>query len=489
VTATLPRPGDAVQLSNSPFPSTPASLTGPWFVVGLSEKGPLRAVPIESLAQFVSTFGERVTYGLLYDVLDEYFSEGGSLAYVGRVVGPAAASATAVLKDASTGESLKVTASGPGAWGNEIKVKVTNNTTTFKLEVLLNNVLVEVSPELSSQAAAVSWAVNSFYIEIAIGTSTELPKTQEPTLANGKDDRNNIGDTNWKAALQLFGRNLGPGQVSQAGRNTNQAYKDTLEHGLIFNRFALLDPPQSASVATVTSAATALRGTNDIYGAMFAPWITIPGVLPNTTRTVPPSALVAAKISQSDGEGNSPNKAAANLLGKSIRAIGLEVAQFENAAKEGFDITRDEMYSKGVNLIIFEEGSYMVYGWRALVDPNGALQDWLDAGNCRLRMAIVAKGNIIAKKFVLDEIDAAGVTFGEFEGELNAMLTDYWKKGSLYGKTAEEAFQVDTGPSINTPATIRNKEMKAAIALRMSENSEMVVIIISKVPVTQNLPV
>lgn len=486
MTATLPRPGQYTQLSSSPFPISQPAVTSGWFVTGLAEKGPLKATKIESLTQFIEKFGQRVSYGMLYDALDEYFSDGGNAAYVGRVVGPAAVSASHTLTDASAGESLKVTAIGPGEWANTFKIKVTRTGEEFVIEVFNGAVLLEVSPSFTTQLAAVNWAQYNPYITIALGASSLLPKTQEVTLENGKDDREHVVDESWRTAQELFLKGLGPGQISQAGRTGEQAHKDLLKHAMEFNRFALLDPPQSSVVSTVDGSALALRGTNDIYGVMCAPWITIPGVLPGTTRFVPPSAFVAAKIAESDAEGNSPNRPPANVRGKSKRAIGLEQPPFTGAS--GPEVTRDTMYSAGVNIIIEENGVVMLYGWRSLVDPNGANQDWLDAGNCRLRMAIVAEINRIAKKYVLDEIDGQGKTLKEFEGEIKSMLSKYWEQGSLFGKTAEEAYLVEVGANVNTPETIKNKEMKAAVTLRMSENSELVFTVVSKIPVTQLLP-
>jgi hypothetical protein len=46
---------------------------------------------------------------------------------------------------------------------------------------------------------------------------------------------------------------------------------------------------------------------------------------------------------------------------------------------------------------------------------------------------------------------------------------------------------VDVSSNVNTPQTIANREMHAAISLRMSEDAELVVIEFAKVPVTQSL--
>ncbi len=252
MTATLPRPGDSVTVTTSPFPTVPITTTGTWFVAGLTEKGPLKALRVESLQDFVNKFGGRQSWSVLYDAIDEYFSDGGAQAYVGRVVGPANKVASHILEDASAGESLKAEAIGPGEYANNIKVKITKTSETFVVEVLVGAVVVEISPVFTTQAAAVSWSQLSSYILLKLGASSLLPKTQEVTLAGGEDNRAGIVDASWVTALNLFGKTLGPGQVSQAGRTTATAYANTLQHALEYNRFALLDAPQSGTVSTVT---------------------------------------------------------------------------------------------------------------------------------------------------------------------------------------------------------------------------------------------
>jgi hypothetical protein len=148
------------------------------------------------------------------------------------------------------------------------------------------------------------------------------------------------------------------------------------------------------------------------------------------------------------------------------------------------------MYTAGVNLVVSRYGVFEVFGWRSLVDPTGADQDWLNLGNCRLAMYIVAQALRIAENYILDELDGRGRTFSAFQGDLRGFLQDIYAKGSLYdggsGKP-EDAFAVDTGPQVNTPTTISNKELHASIAVRMSQDAELVVIEVAKVPVTQSL--
>jgi len=97
----MPRPGINITLKESP-PSRGAPVdTGTWFIAGLTERGPHNAtVLLSSMTDYERVYGQRVSYGQLYDALEVFFKEGGKRAYVGRVVGPAFVLATRTSKTA-----------------------------------------------------------------------------------------------------------------------------------------------------------------------------------------------------------------------------------------------------------------------------------------------------------------------------------------------------------------------------------------------------
>ena len=66
------------------------------------------------MTDYANFLGTRTGYTMLYDSLDEYFHDGGVLAYVSRIVGPSAVNATLILKDHSAVSTLTVTANGAG---------------------------------------------------------------------------------------------------------------------------------------------------------------------------------------------------------------------------------------------------------------------------------------------------------------------------------------------------------------------------------------
>ena len=195
---------------------------------------------------------------------------------------------------------------------------------------------------------------------------------------------------------------------------------------------------------------------------------------------MPWSAVVAGIISRNDVS-YTPNQAAAGVNGVSIYALDL-TAVFTDQEYE------DINYG-GVDMARFRYGTIENYGYRSLVDPDSAAGAWLNFGNCRLNMGIVAGGGAIAERYVFSQLDGRGITIADFGGELSAMLVQYWEAGALYGATAREAFYVDVGSQVNTEATIAAGELHAVIACRMSPFAELVVIEIVKVSTTEALAI
>lgn len=475
----MARPGTSVTLLDTPGSVSVESDTGTWFIPVISDRGPLTATLIRSLAHFVSIFGDRVSYSSSYDVVDLFFREGGNRLYCARLVGPGATSGAHNLLDTNSGISLVVTAIGPGAWSANYKVQVVAGTgSNFIIRVLdLSNNILEDSGDLADQQSAVNWSLNSNYVRVTLGATALNPiVAAAAVLTTGNDDRASIGDTQYQNALNLFTQDLGPGQVSIPGRTTSTAYSQLLTHASANNRVALLDLTDSPTSATLKSAISALTSR---FGACFAPWVQIPGVTTGTFRVVPPSALVAGKVAKNDPS-LGPDTAAAGKNGISTYAVGLSQPPWDDA-------TRTDLNTAGVNVIRLTNGSVKVYGWRSLADAIND-QTWLDFGNARLYMAIAYDCEAVAEDFVWATIDGQnGQTIGEYHDRLAGAVLPYFTSGQLFGDTADEAFAVDTGPSVNTLATIAALELHATVYVKMSPFAEYVPIQIVKRQITDSI--
>lgn len=435
------------------------------------------------MADYERLYGPRVTYSVLYDALDLFFREGGSEAFISRVVGPAATNAFKNLNDNAAAISLVASALGPSTTSSGIKVGVRAGSVGGTYVIFVQdagNNEVETSGDLATQGAAVEWARYSNYIRLSVGASLLNPAVAAAAaLAGGTDDRAAVTNTQWTNALAAFTKDFGGGQISAPGQTTDPIHLSVLAQAYLSVKTAILDAPDSATPATLLTSAASKRVGNQRFGAMFAPWIVAPGYLPGTTRIIPPSALIAGLLSRNEANGWGPSTPAAGDLGGSLFATELSQANWTDAQ-------RKQLNDGSVNVIRRLFGGIRNYGWRSLVDPNADVS-WRNFGHARLYCSISQDGNNIAEGYVFDKIDGRGSTISSFNAALKGMLNSYYGLNELYGETAAEAFYVDTGSGVNTPTTIANDELHAVLNVKMSPFAEMVAIEIVKRPITEGV--
>lgn len=476
-------PGVVVERRDTIPQKTPPISVGRAFMAGLAEKGDvLKAVRCVSLGDFISKFGNRVSYGFLYDTVDTFFHEGGSEVWISRVVGPTPITATGNLLDQS-GSALPadiamiVNAKNPGDWANALNVSVTVIGTGFTLTVTHDTdaSLVEISPTLADRDAAVEWATNqSKYINLSLGASNEDPRAQAISLTGGTDDRSNITDTQRYAAINRFGKELGPGQVAFPGATTTLIQGAVMDHAIANDRVAFLDGADTPTAVSLTFQVAAQRNTanRQRFAATFAPWDVIPGLTPNTTRVVSPVGRQMGAVSRLAAEGRTGNVAAAGNRGQARYVIGLSQPPWTNA-------DREILNEGGVNVSIVKNNVVTTYGWRTMVDPL-ADPNWVDLGGTRIFTQIAAEADRIGEDYVFEEIDGEGRVFRRFEGDLKGMLLPFWQAGSLYGSKQGDAFVVDTGIAVNTPETIQARQINGDLGIKTSPHGEVVRIRVSK---------
>ncbi len=467
-------PGTSVTVGDGAGSRFAAADSGTAFFVGLSDRGPVNEpVLVRSPADAVSKVGGRVNYGLLHDALDVFFREGGSRAFLGRIVGPSPVVATVALDDAGDADCLTVTAVSPGEWANNLSVEVAASGGNFTITVKESGSTVEVSPTLATNVEAVAWAAKSSFIRLA-ALSANDPKTQTVSLASGSDDRANITATQVANALNLFSADLGPGQVAYPGATDGTTHLALATHAVARNRVALLDGADTATAGTITAQADAVRAAgNGRAAGLFAPWVVVPGVTPGTTRTVPPSAVQAGLAARSDGTSGNPNVPVAGQNAISRYAIGLSQSAWS-------DQNREVLNNAGVNVILEKSATIRSYGNRTCANQVTE-RNWLLLSNSRLAMFIAAKAGEIAEHYLFAQLDGRGIKVAEFAGDLQGILLPLYQMDALYGATPEEAFSVDTGEGVNPPEQLAEGILSASISVRMSPAAERVEIFVSKV--------
>lgn len=490
----LPLPGRDVTRADRPRGRQSAGTTGQAFFVGETEGGPLQGTA-RSLDDFVRDTGARVSFGSLYDAVEGFFREGGSILNWSRIVSSTATTAQLDLSN-GTAATLRVVAGGPGSYGNGLSARVLTNAQdstipvgqfTVEVRITATGEVIESTPPVADEVSAIGYAAANWRRAKLI----DQPASGNPVavawtaLAGGNDNRGAITDNDRQIALDRFPAWMGPGQVAAPGATTSTAHLQVIAHAVTRNRHALLDAVDTPTVSTLTTLADAdnLAPSNGgRVAALLWPWGVAPGLAPFTTRVVPLSGPHAGLIARLDALGNPGEPSAGEDPRKAYRwLIGL-------SQSNPIDSDRLTLNDRGVNvaLMVPDGGGGqrpVMYGNRTLrrelQDPN-----WLQASGSRTCMAIQAEADAIMAPLV-HELNQKGVLMGKLSGDLAVMLGRYFRVGALYGDTPQQAFAVDVGPSLNTDASIASGRLRASIAVRTTPGADRVSLELVRVAITE----
>ena len=502
---TIYRPGVAVLSRANQAASGVPTDTTVGFIVGEASQGPVgTATQLTSMDQGVSIYGGRLAAApFLYDGMELFFREGGGTLYVSRLADSAVAAHVAAP---AFGTDADLAAASPGAFADGYKLDVTaatvgsqqslvnrpaglvfadeQSTTGDPFTAQLTDStgkLLQQSLQIYTTDDLAAWLATQNYATLTEFTPGEALTAVSLTLAGGADGTVPVTDPDaLGTSLDAFSTELGPGQLWAPGKTDPEMQAALMVHASSHNRVALLDAPQGADVPTLVAYGSALRDqVTDRYASLWAPWVTIPGVAQGTTRTVPWSSVQAGLIARADAAAGHANVAAAGDNGQSFFA--LDVTQTFS------DADRQTLLFAGVNTVRLRYGTVRAYGFRSLSASPGLNSPWVQFNHGRLNMQIVADSEEIGEEYVFSQIDGRGLTIAAFHGELNGMLGDLFDLGALYGATPDDAYDVNTSPSVNTIETISNGELHAILSVKMSPHAELVEIGIVKVALTEAL--
>lgn len=469
------------------------------FMVGVADWGSSTTpVQVQSLAAAAAAIGtpsgtgnpysgRSSTNATLFDSLDVFFREGGATAYISRALGTGSASASIALAPSA---ALTFTAQYAGVGGNGIFVAATNNSTTYTITLSdsAGNVLA-TSPALSTLAAGVAWAATTGLVTAASSGST-LPSTAAATAMSGGLNGSTVTVNQLTTALTNLGPSLGPGQVLAPGfTNTSFSgiWSALASHAVNNNRVALCDmDDNTTAAAAVTAIGTFGTGANAGYTGFWSGNLNIPGstLAPGTTRSVPPSPVVAALCARVDNTGN-PNQAAAGQNYSLSYVLGS--TSLVSSPLSTYSLTDlATLNGAGINGFQNRNGLFENYGFVAAV-PQTTDAIYFQLSHARLRMALVYQAQFVGEPYVFAQIDGQGSTISAFNGAISQMLLTFYNVGALYGVTAADAFTVNTGPAINTPSSLAAGNLLAQVAFRPSPFAQFVQLTLNAVPITQAL--
>lgn len=456
--------------------------SGTFFVAGLAERGPTdRAIVVRGLADFVAIFGARAPYSHLYDSVRCYFEEGGTQAYIARVVGSDATAGTVSVDDRATSPvpTLNITAGSVGAWSSSVVVTVEEGgvPNSVLVSVVIDGDIVEQYNNIQSVDEIVSRFGASTFVNVAnAGSATvapdNLPAIGTYAVTAGNDDRTSVVADDYVKALEMFVPGLADGAVAIPGVGTS-VHEGLLTHAETHGRIALLSANMDVSVGEIKSIAGAL---NSDAGGLFVPWLPVSDSA-NGTRVVPPEGAVAGR------------RAVAHTLVGAHRAPAGQMGIMRSASGVYVDYTRaqaDELDSAKVSVVRRVNNTVRLYGWRSL---SNDINNWGYLHHRDVLNRIVATSEIALEEYVFAPVDSTGQTLSSIHSTLVSILEPMRQAGAFYARIENDdevdpGYVVETGTSINTTASLAQNKVRAKVFVRVVPLGALIELTITKVSLT-----
>ena len=213
--------------------------------IGAAEKGPINeAVKVFNFTEYQNRYGGFLAHAYLSHAVFQFFNNGGTQCYIVRVAGANTATANIVLKDRGTTaqNSLTISASSPGAWGNTLAVVITDGTNDpgnefnllvfyqdelTPLEVFENLSMVPGTPNFvetaTSSSKNIQVAVNAANTNVQTGTSRGAAAPQSLQGTGRTRFRININGDGFQEVDLQGAVGGGAGQVADLGTAANIA--------------------------------------------------------------------------------------------------------------------------------------------------------------------------------------------------------------------------------------------------------------------------
>lgn len=468
------------------------------FVVGMAERGPSdEATLVESLADFEYKFGGFQSYSYLHPTIETFFEEGGTQAYVSRVVGPAATTGTKNLlgiSSASATTVMTLDATGPGDWSDNIAVWVSHPTanTNFKITLYYDGAAVYNTGTCTSLTQAAgrinTSTIATRYVTATVASGqTSIPATlgssgSPSALSAGDDDRSNVTSSVFVDGLDLFNDALGTGAVAIVDGDENTAGETSfplsealITHANEYNRVALIHAGENETNADAIAKASDLQNLEHAeHAAIYHPWIDVPTDVSGVTRRIPPTGYVAAKRALAHNQ-TGPHVAPAGLLSVSRFATGV--------ATDINKVDGDALDDAGVNAVRIIQNSVRIYGARSLStdEDNFRYITTQDIVN-----TVVVESKRTLEDLVFSVIDGRDTIFAAVTARLIAVLAPLRDSGALFqafdanGKKVDSGYTVRCDAALNPVSQLAGGTVKAKVGIRTSSVGDKIEVDIVK---------
>lgn len=494
---------EEIDTGNKPIEGVSTSTVG---FLGVSERGPVIPTLVTSFTDYVRGFGGYVENRYLTRGVEGFFQNGGLRCFIQRVVSDTATAASGALGD------MTVTAVGPGVWGGNIWVKVSQaglddgidptRAILFKLTVMYwatappvplvdpTDPTKRADPNRREPTMTESFdnltpdpRSSNFYETIVNGNSNLItlqhtgpgrpPNTAGtpnalPFLPGGSDGgaltlANFIGDPTVdpgkKSGLAAFDQ---VDEISILCCPDEHAFFPAIAESLVEqcellkDRFAIIQAPEGAPpIATHYPPQVAVSK----YAAYYYPWLEVTDPISGVPIPVPSGGHVAGIYARTDHE-RGVHKAPANEDIRGITDLQVQITKGQ----------QDLLNPRGVNALRgFPGRGFLVWGARCTtLDP-----DWKYI-NVRRLFIFVEKSIQEGTYWVVFEPNDEPL-WARVRRSVGDFLKRLWLDGMLQGKTAEEAYFVRCDRTTMTQADIDNGRLIALIGIAPVKPAEFVI--------------
>lgn len=482
------RPGVYVQETLTPVaPVAGPSSDSVGAFLGANDRGPTTPTLVTSWSQYVNKFGlwnSSASNDLALGVY-MFFANGGNSAYVTRVVGSGAASATRTFNDrqvSATG-TLQVSALNQGTWGNNVNISISNSSSTgyFDLTVFYggssNSNIVERWTDMSMTSTDARYALtvvngNSNYITLTdLASSATAPDNNPAVVSNQalSTGANGSAPSGTDVLSSLDGYDV----IRQSLILNVPGFTDaTTVNGLISyaeerqDVFVVIDGINDTVANQITLANTY---TASSFGAVYYPPLVISdptvglGAPRSATKTVGAGAAAAGLYAATDAS-RGVFKAPAGLGARIAGAVSV-------TALTNSELDTLNSNSAAVNAIRYIPGSgIVVMGSRTL--KNTFIDKYVPV---RRTLIYLEKSLKDLTQFAIFEPNDERL-WRRLNATISAFLTAFWSQGGLRGGTPDQAYFVKVDSDNNPQSTIDNGEVHIEVGVALQRPAEFVVI-------------
>ena len=456
--------------------------------IGWAPKGPIdRAQLVLSWSDFNNQFGGLDSRSLLGYAVNQFFANGGQQAYIIRLAGSDAHTASEALS------SLTVSGRNPGDWANDYSIAIKNpsgGSGRFRLQVLYTptgsttQTVVESFENLSistpdPQGRYVADVVNNGSRLITVAVSgTTIPASGVTKLGTGTAGAAgtplNPNDSSFESALvppsgtggvflldhvDLFNLLCVPGETKSSVLSTLEQYCETRRAFLIADSDPNVVDPQ-----TVATSGPNIPGKN---AAFYFPWVqALDPLNQNVPRNYPPCGFVAGQYAATDanrGVWKAPAGTATALVGATGVAVPLTDAQNGILNPVAVNCIR--------NFAVF---GTVIWGARSTQGGDEAASQWKYIPIRRLALYIEESLYRGTKWVVFEPNDAP--LWAQIRLNVGAFMQTLFRQGAFQGSTPQQAYFVKCDSETTTPTDQNNGIVNILVGFAPLKPAEFVII-------------